>query len=604
MVEDVFGILGTTLAGTFHVEEVIAEGGFGVVYRAEHVAFRAPVALKCLKIPGTISPSQSEQFVENFREEAEILFHLSAQIPEVVRPLHADAMTLEDGTFVPYIAMEWIDGKPLDSIIILREQDGLAPLNMRKCLKMLSPIAHALNKAHRFQVPGGAVVSVTHCDLKPENIVVTEKDNPVRAKILDFGIAKARDSMRQNVGRITDSEDSRPFTPSYGAPEQWVPKRFGQTGPWTDVWGLALTLVECLTGRPPIDGDMHAMMGTCLDQTRRPTPGTEGITLGEDVERAFYQALAVDPRERYQDVEEFWTALEDAEGVPSTFERARSRRARPTYDYDEESISDAAEEFAGLEMEEGADDFGEAGYDASKDAYPAPSTPVIPDLETPASARQSKRKVSRSSLEAVIDDPDDVGGELRALDSQPLDSPPLHSPPRGAASPASGGFPSSDDFVGEELDLPAGPPSGPRHGSIDLDLDRSIPAPAPSRPRAAVTSGSLSQSELSRSGSHPALTRSGTHSAMASSRVNAPRIMDPTAMDTVTDHEPTVMDRLKKPLMIFGAALVVIVADVILGKVLEGPVALGPVRLRYIGAALAAVAIVVGLLSLLGDPDE
>ena len=91
---------------------------------------------------------------------------------------------------------------------------------------------------------------------------------------------------------------------------------------------------------------------------------------------------------------------------------------------------------------------------------------------------------------------------------------------------------------------------------------------------------------------------------MASSRVNAPRIMDPTAMDTVTDHEPTVMDRLKKPLMIFGAALVVIVADVILGKVLEGPVALGPVRLRYIGAALAAVAIVVGLLSLLGDPDE
>ena len=293
MVEDVFGILGTTLAGTFHVEEVIAEGGFGVVYRAEHVAFRAPVALKCLKIPGTISPSQSEQFVENFREEAEILFHLSAQIPEVVRPLHADAMTLEDGTFVPYIAMEWIEGKPLDSIIILREQDGLAPLSVRKCLKMLSPIAHALNKAHRFQVPGGAVVSVTHCDLKPENIVVTEKDNPVRAKILDFGIAKARDSMRQNVGRITDSEDSRPFTPSYGAPEQWVPKRFGQTGPWTDVWGLALTLVECLTGRPPIDGDMHAMMGTCLDQTRRPTPATEGISVGDEVERVFHQALSL-----------------------------------------------------------------------------------------------------------------------------------------------------------------------------------------------------------------------------------------------------------------------------------------------------------------------
>ena len=179
-------------------------------------------------------------FVENFREEAEILFHLSAQIPEVVRPLHADAMTLEDGTFVPYIAMEWVEGRPLDSIIIMREDDGVPPLGPRKVIKMLTPIAHALSKAHHFQVPGGAVVSVTHCDLKPENILITERENPVRAKVLDFGIAKARDAVRQNVGRMTDSEQNRPFTPSYGAPEQWVPKRYGQSGPWTDVWGMAL----------------------------------------------------------------------------------------------------------------------------------------------------------------------------------------------------------------------------------------------------------------------------------------------------------------------------------------------------------------------------
>jgi len=586
MVEDVFGILGTTLAGTFHVEEVIAEGGFGVVYRAEHVAFRAPVALKCLKIPGTISPSQSEQFVENFREEAEILFHLSAQIPEVVRPLHADAMTLEDGTFVPYIAMEWIDGKPLDSIILLREEDGLPPLSMRKCLKMLSPIAHALNKAHRFQVPGGAVVSVTHCDLKPENIVVTERDNPVRAKILDFGIAKARDTMRQNVGRITDSEDSRPFTPSYGAPEQWVPKRFGQTGPWTDVWGLALTLVECLTGRPPIDGDMHAMMGTCLDATRRPSPGREGASVSDEVERVFLQALAVDPRERFQDVESFWTALEDAEGVVSTFERARARRKRPTYDYDEDSHADA-EEFAGLELEPDAE-FGEAGYDAARSG-PAPQTPVIPDLEAPVSSRRPPKKISRSSLEAVIDDPYDVDAELL----------PSSAPISSAAPP-----PQSDGFVAEELELPSGPPSGPRHGSIDLDLDRSIPAPAPSRPKAAVTSGSWDRGDLGRSGSQAGLTRSGAHPAVTSSRVNAPQVMGQGEGMAEPQDEPTVMDRLKKPLMIFGGALVVIIADVVLGKVLGEPVGLGPVRLRYIGAAIAAVALVVGFLSLLGDPDE
>ena len=178
MLVDTLGIIGTTLAGTFLVEEVIAEGGFGVVYRAEHVAFRAPVALKCLKVPGTITPDQADAFIENFREEAEILFHLSAQIQEVVRPLHADALTLDDGTFVPYIAMEWIEGKPLDSIIIMRDDQGLKPLGSRHTIKMLTPIAHALHRAHHFEVPGGAVVSITHCDMKPENVLITDKDSP------------------------------------------------------------------------------------------------------------------------------------------------------------------------------------------------------------------------------------------------------------------------------------------------------------------------------------------------------------------------------------------------------------------------------------------
>ena len=72
------------------VEAVVAEGGFGVVYRAHHGGFRAPVALKLLKIP----PQGSEQqaaFLELFRAEAELLFRLSASLQAVVRPLHVDA---------------------------------------------------------------------------------------------------------------------------------------------------------------------------------------------------------------------------------------------------------------------------------------------------------------------------------------------------------------------------------------------------------------------------------------------------------------------------------------------------------------------------------
>ncbi|MBI4699594.1 MAG: serine/threonine protein kinase [Deltaproteobacteria bacterium] len=328
MPNDVFGIVGQTLAGSFRIESVVAEGGFGVVYRALHVAFRAPVALKCLKVPGTVTPEQAEDFVEKFREEAEILFHLSASIPEVVRPLHADALTLDDGTFVPFLAMEWVEGKPLDSLILLRQRAGKPPFSLRKLIQMLTPIAHALAKAHRFEVPGGVAVSISHCDLKPENIVITETDSPVRAKILDFGIAKARHTMFQRVGRITSPEEQGPFTPGYGAPEQWVPKRYGQTGPWTDVWGLALTMVEGLSGRPPIDGEMKSMMGTALDEQRRPTPRTEGVEVGDEVEDVFQRALAVDPRRRTQHLETFWEELELAAGLPSSFARAAKGRPR------------------------------------------------------------------------------------------------------------------------------------------------------------------------------------------------------------------------------------------------------------------------------------
>ncbi len=319
MVKDSFEIVGTTLADAFYIEEAIAEGGFGVVYRAEHAKFRAKVALKCLKIPSNMDSEREDSFIERFREEAEILFHLSAAIPEVVRPLHVDTFRRENGTIVPFMAMEWVEGDPLDTILVTREFDGKPMPTLLEAIEMLDPIAHALARAHHFQVPGGAIVSVTHCDLKPENIIITPAGGAVRAKILDYGIAKARELALQCAGRISSGEGTNPFTPSYGAPEQWVPKRYGQSGPWTDVWGLALTMVECLCGHPPIDGDMHAMMGTALDINRRPTPRSEGVDVSDEVEVVFNKAMRVDPRERYDDVEAFWTALQLATGLPSSF---------------------------------------------------------------------------------------------------------------------------------------------------------------------------------------------------------------------------------------------------------------------------------------------
>ncbi len=315
MAEDVFGIVGSLQAAVFRVERVVAEGGFGVVYRAHHEGFKAAVALKCLKIPGAFSAEQRQAFLQKFQEEGEVLFRLSALIPSVVRPLHVGTLETSKHPFVPFIALEWLDGESLDSVVSRRRAAGKAPLDLPRLVRMMGPVARALECAHKFPGPGGAQLSILHRDLKPENLFLAKLHGQETLKILDFGIGKVRSAATQMVGRVSAEQGGiSAFTPAYGAPEQWLPKRYGQTGPWTDVWGFALCAVEALTGQTPFDGDAPAVMGACINEADRPTPGSFGIKLPERAEAAFKKALAVDPVNRYHDIGKFWDEVEGASG--------------------------------------------------------------------------------------------------------------------------------------------------------------------------------------------------------------------------------------------------------------------------------------------------
>ncbi|MES1172773.1 MAG: protein kinase [Myxococcales bacterium] len=315
MAEDVFGIVGTVIAGAYHVETVVAEGGFGVVYRAHHGGFRAPVALKLLKVPQQ-NPQQQAEFLDLFRAEAELLFRLSASLPTVVRPLHVDAFHAADGRFVPYLVLEWLEGHTLDALIQQRNRQGLPAVPLRKLVRLLTPIARALERAHNFTGPEGAI-SIVHRDLKPENIFVAQVAGEEVVKILDFGIGKVKSVASQVAGRMSqDGNAPMAFTPAYAAPEQWAPRHYGQTGPWTDVWGLALCLVEVLAARPIIEGEPATMMGIALDPQRRPTPRNEGVEVPDAVEAVFARALALDPRARQRDAGIFWNELVAALQLP------------------------------------------------------------------------------------------------------------------------------------------------------------------------------------------------------------------------------------------------------------------------------------------------
>lgn len=490
MVEDVFGIVGSIIAGAYRVEAVVAEGGFSVVYRAEHQGFKAPVALKCLKLPEKLSAERQTAFLAQFRAEGELLFELSASIPTVVRPLHVDALTVDDGTFVPYMVLEWLQGETLGELLKRRGSQGRASIPVRKLVRLLAPVAEALARAHNFSGRSGSV-SVVHCDLKPENIFIAKVGGDEVVKILDFGVARAQSVANQVAGQAAGRPKGAWFTPAFAAPEQWKPEQYGSVGPWTDVWGFALTMTEALAGQPALDGDPAQMMKAALDPGVRPTPKQLGVPLDATVERVFQRALAVDPRERQRDVGVFWDELTDALGM---------RDARPR---------DARREAGSVPREEVI----EAAIPVAARVVPRPAPP------RPAPPRPGGQ--TRATL--GIDDPfgdDDLGGQLdegpsRSLEAPLPDAPPaasapvfveappgleaaIPSIPPGLEAPLPSGPPGFDAPIasappeafaggfGSEAELPSIPPvrdRPPEAPTFDFELE---PPPAPSsKPRAA-----------------------------------------------------------------------------------------------------------------------
>src|SRR5262249_48821988 len=158
----------------------------GVVYLAERVSgeVRQRVAVKLLR--AALDSSGARQ---RFLQERQILAHLAH--PNIARLI--DAGHRADGC--PYLAMEYIDGRPVD--------EYSRNLPVREKVALIAAVAEAIASAHRNLV--------VHRDLKPSNILVDRNGNP---RVLDFGIAKILDD-----ADATQTIERR-LTPAYASPEQ------------------------------------------------------------------------------------------------------------------------------------------------------------------------------------------------------------------------------------------------------------------------------------------------------------------------------------------------------------------------------------------------
>ena len=209
--------------GVYRIIRELGSGGMGAVFLAERTdgKFSQIAALKILK-----REMNTEILRRRFETEREILASLDH--PHIARLL--DAGTSRDN--IPYIAMEYVEGMPLD------EYADKNALNLDQRLDLFCKLCEAIDFAHRNLI--------VHRDLKPSNIFVTNEGVP---KLLDFGISKILNEnfAESNAATITSMGV---LTPSYASPEQLMGKSVTTA---TDIYSLGVILYELLSGHRPFE---------------------------------------------------------------------------------------------------------------------------------------------------------------------------------------------------------------------------------------------------------------------------------------------------------------------------------------------------------------
>jgi serine/threonine protein kinase len=227
------------VAGRYKLLDLIAQGGMGSVYRAEHKLSKKKLAVKVV-FPHLC---KGKQGVERFQREVSAAAEIDH--PGIVQVY--DAGTDDDGGF--FMAMELLDGESLGDLL-RRSWPGMASA-VNIVVGMLEPLA----KAH--------AKGFVHRDLKPDNVFLAKTESGERVKILDFGLV--RDTSKRGATRTGTTFG----TPEYMSPEQAMSAR--KVEPPGDVWSIGVMVYELLSGQHPFVGETPtAIMANAIKEPLTP----------------------------------------------------------------------------------------------------------------------------------------------------------------------------------------------------------------------------------------------------------------------------------------------------------------------------------------------
>ncbi len=272
--------LGAVVAGKYQLEEILGQGGMGVVYAARHLVLGQSVAIKFLRADSGFTSARAR-----FLREAQSAARLSSE--HVARVLDADV----DESGAPYIVLERLVGTDLCAAL-----RGRGPLPLGEVAEWIGQACHALAEAH--------AQGIVHRDLKPSNLFLARRaDGTTILKVLDFGIAKVASdddvSLTQASGLVG--------SPAYMSPEHL--RDASLVDARSDIWALGVILHEALSGRHPFVGSGPVALGARIALGHAVPLREHWPDAPEEICAIVARALAVDPAARFASVAELAAAL-------------------------------------------------------------------------------------------------------------------------------------------------------------------------------------------------------------------------------------------------------------------------------------------------------
>ncbi len=267
----------------YELGELIGYGGMAEVHRGRDLRLSRDVAIKVLRADLARDPS----FLTRFRREA----HSSAGLnhPSIVSVYDTGEDFAPDGTALPFIVMEYVEGRTLRDI--LRTEERLPP---RRAMEIAADICAALDFSHRN--------GIVHRDIKPANVMITPQG---AVKVMDFGIARAVADTSSTVTQTANVIG----TAQYLSPEQ---ARGETVDARSDVYSTGCLLYELVTGVPPFQGDSPVAVAYQHVRENPVMPSARNADIPRPLDSIVMKALAKNQLNRYQSAGDMRSDLQRA----------------------------------------------------------------------------------------------------------------------------------------------------------------------------------------------------------------------------------------------------------------------------------------------------